>query len=330
MKSKKIQICKCSISIIIMISSIIVLINSLAINNDPIYQYQMSQDTDYKVYLEKNDFIKENYLTKNQLYLQNIVRYIEINFLYQYEASDKEDLYYQYDISSNLNINYANTNQTLVSKNYPIITNKILEQKDSSKIEVKESVNIDYQKYYQEVQKFKEQFNVPVSASLTVSFNLQMQIGEDQDTKTSASTVIIDLTGSVFEIKIQESEDQQETILEIGQMNQETNYLLVMFFSILFISSFVYLIYNIKTYQLSKTIKLKKKTREILRKYGQIIIELEKEPKINLKNIIDVKNFNELVEVEEEIREPILYYKKEDKDMFLIIDNYVTYRKIIE
>lgn len=330
MKSKKIQIIKCSMAIVIMLLSIIVLVNYMQISNEPIYQYQISQDTDYKVYLEKNDFINEAYLTKNQLYLQNIVRYIELNFLYQYEASNKEDLYYQYDISSTLNINYANTNQTLVTKTYPIITNKTLEQKDSSRIEVKESVNIDYQMYYQEVQKFKEQFNLPVSASLVVSFNLKMQLGEEQDKNPSVSIVTIDLTGSVFEIKIQESDNEQETILEINKMNEKTNWTLVVVLVILFITSFAYLIYQIKNYKIPKTTNIKKEIKEILRKYGQIIIELEKEPEINLKNIIDVKNFNELIEVEEEIREPILYYRKNDKAIFLIIDHYVTYRKIVE
>lgn len=330
MKSKKIQLFKCGISIVIMTLSIIILVNSILISNEPIYQYQINQDTDYKVYLEKNDFINEPYLTKNQLYIQNIVKYIEINFLYQYKASHEENLHYQYDISSTLNINYTNTNQTLVTKDYPIITNKTLEQKDSEEIEVKESINIDYQMYYQEVQKFKQQFNLPVSASLVVSFNLQMQIGEEQDKKVSVAMVTIDLTGSVFEIKVQESEDEQDTILEIGQMSKATNNFSVGILSILFVSSFFYLMYQIRKYHISKTTKSKKETKEILRKYGQIIIELEKEPEINMNNVIDVKNFNELIEVEEEIREPVLYYEKDGKAVFLIIDHHVTYRKIIE
>ena len=329
MKLKKIQKLKLIIPIIVILIDCIVFIYLLPMNTNPIYQYQISQNTDYKVHIDKNDFIDDNYLQKNQVYLQKLVRYIELNFLYEYNATSPENLSYKYDISATLNINYSNTNQNLITKKDFIIQNKTLQQNNSSQITVRENVNIDYQMYYQEVQKFKEQFGIPVTASLIVTFDLKMQIGEQEEIKNSSSTVTIDLTGNVFDIKTQESEDEQDTILEIEQINKDNNAFTFIQFVIL-ISSLMYVIHQIKIIYFSNVPKIKKQTNTILKKYKQIIVELEKEPIIDSKGIIDVKSFNELVTIEEEIREPILYYEKEEESVFLIIDSYVTYRKIIK
>ena len=48
-------------------------------------------------------------------------------------------------------------------------------------------------------------------------------------------------------------------------------------------------------------------------------------PKLEMKNVIDVKEFEELISIEDEIREPILYYR--EKNAFFIIDNKIIYRK---
>lgn len=329
MKREKLQRLKFIIPIIIVGISIIVLINSISINHVPFYHYQMNQDTDYKVYLKENDFINKKYLEKGQVYLQNIVRYIELNFLYNYEASLKDTISYQYDITSILTINYANTNQTLINKEYPIIENKQLEQVNSNLVQIKENINIDYQKYYQEVQRFKEQFNLPVNASLKVKFTIELKNAQGNK-KISASEVTIDLTSHVFEIKVQEVKDEEDTILEVQKIRKKVNYPILIITNIFIILSLIYFLYQIKKYQLSKVTKFEREIKEILKRYGEIIVELEKEPDIEFKNIIDVKSFDELIDVEEEIREPILYYQKNEEAIFLIIDHEITYRKIIQ
>lgn len=86
------------------------------------------------------------------------------NFSYNYNASMKENLNCKYDILSTLYIEYSNTNQVILEKNYPIIENKTIQQQYSNKIDISEKINIDYQKYNGEVEKFKEQFNLPVIA----------------------------------------------------------------------------------------------------------------------------------------------------------------------
>ena len=60
-------------------------------------------------------------------------------------------------------------------------------------------------------------------------------------------------------------------------------------------------------------------------------MEVENKPDVDGKNVMDVKGFEELITIEEEIRLPILFYEENDEEyVFLIIDENVVYRKIMK
>lgn len=51
-----------------------------------------------------------------------------MNFDSIYNATVKEDLKSKYNITSTLYIEYLNSNQVILEKNYPIIENKIVQK----------------------------------------------------------------------------------------------------------------------------------------------------------------------------------------------------------
>lgn len=161
---------KVMITMTILVLAVLFLLQSFSKPQEINFSYQITHRTDYQVYLEKNDFIIAEFMPKDKVYLQNLVRYIAVSFTYDYLASQKENLESQYDIKTTLYINYANTNQNLLKKEYPIIENKFLKKENEKQMEIKENIKLDYQTYYQEVQRFKEQFNLPIKAYLKVNF----------------------------------------------------------------------------------------------------------------------------------------------------------------
>ena len=320
---------KLLLTLVIIAISFFLIINSIPISDKNIYTYDAYQNTDYKVYLIKNDFYTEDYLEKNKVYLKNLTKYIEVNFDYNYNASLEENLSCKYDIIATLYIEHSNTNQVILEKQYTIIENKELKQYNK-KIDFNEKINIDYQKYNNEVAKFKEQFNVPVTAYLVLNFNAKTGIENQVETQQiSNSKVTINLDQQAYEIKVKESDEQENTILETQNTNSSINYTLLIAGIILGTISTAYLLYQIWKYQIKESKKVEVQVGKILKKYKNLIIELERKPKIEMKNIIDVKDFEELITIEEEIREPILYYKYKEKNIFLIIDNSIIYRKEI-
>lgn len=318
---------KIIITVIIIVISIFISIRSFPNSSNSIYQYTTFQNTDYKVYLTPNEFYTQDYLEKDNLYLKDLTKYIEFNFLYNYNASMKENINCKYDILSTLYIEYSNTGQVVLEKEHPIIENKTIQQQYSNKIDINEKINIDYQKYNGEVEKFKEQFNLPITAYLVINFNVQAGI-ENQE-KISTSKVTIYLNQPAYEIKVKDSDEEQNTILETEGVNKNTNFILLNTGILLFSISLGYLLYQIWKIQLKENQKIQVKVSKILKKYREIIVELEYKPNFEMKNVVDVKEFDELIDVEEEIRNPILFFEDEGQFVFLIMDDNVVYRKIL-
>lgn len=183
---------KIIITIIIITISVFIFIQAFPNSSNSIYQYTTFQNTDYKVYLTPNEFYTQDYLEKNNVYLKDLTRYIEFDFLYNYNSSIKENLNCKYDILSTLYIEYSNTSQVILEKDYPIIENKIIQQQYINKINIDEKINIDYQKYNSEVEIFKEKFNLPITAYLVINFNVQTGIQNQENTnQISTSKVTI-------------------------------------------------------------------------------------------------------------------------------------------
>ena len=280
----------------------------------------------------RHDFFEQEHLEKNNLYLKDLTRYIEFDFLYNYNASAKENLNCKYDIVSTLYLEYSNTKQVIFEKNYPIIENKTIQKNDSNKIDIEEKINIDYQKYNSEVESFKEKFNLPITAYLVINFNVETWLQNQENIKqTSTSKATIDLSQPAYEIKVKESDEQENTILETQDLNKNINYIALIIGLILFIISAGIFVYQIWKYQVTESNKTKIKVMKILRKYKEIIVEVENKPDVDGKNVMDVKGFEELITIEEEIRLPILFYEENDEEyVFLIIDENVVYRKFMK
>ena len=75
-----------------------------------------------------------------------------------------------------------------------------------------------------------------------------------------------------------------------------------------------------------------KKLSKILKNYGNIIIEITTPINIDDYEIIEVKNIEEMVDLEEELRIPINFYEHIPNyyGEFTLIHNNIAYRYIIE
>ena len=118
-------------------------------------------------------------------------------------------------------------------------------------------------------------------------------------------------------------ENNTDEVLE-GWKNIMHCYCLELYY-LLFLLDFVYQVWR---YQVSELSKTRVKVSRILKKYREIIVELEYKPSFEIKNVVDVKDFEELIDVEEEVRVPILFFEDKDKFVFLIVEDNVVYRKI--
>ena len=321
-KNKNIKIL---ITILMVIISLFIFIKETNLKKNEIFEYNIKQNTDYKVYIKPNEFIGDRYLEKDNIYVSNMVDY-------NYDANKMAELQYNYDIIAILYIDYTNNNQNILKKQYDIIRDKFLKLENSNKIAINETININYNDYNDEVLRFKEKYNLPVKAYLKIYFIVKTNINlEKTIEKQAISEIDIELNQPVFGINEKNNGEGYYQISKQGEDIRNINKAQILISIILFIFGIIYFIILIRHKFFTKEKIYEINLNSILKKYSDIIVELRDTIDLTGYKIIEVKNFLELVDVEEEIRAPILYYKEERfKSVFLIMDNQVVYRYIFE
>lgn len=304
-----------------------------------LYAYNVTRNSDYKVYLKNNNYINQEYMGMNATYITDLVDYIDTNFRYNYNVSQKATSKCNYSVIAELNVEYYPTGQTqgtrLWSKEYTILEPKRLEL-NNNQININENVKIEFNKFNEEVKDFKEQFGLPIKAYLDVKLIVNSEINVSESEKVEKDDSIIDLkmdlNQQVFNIT------QNYEPIKKGQVFDETtgkkgnNVMLLIIGIGLFVFSSLGIL-NI----FRKIILSNRKTdyevalNRILKNYGDIVAEIVTPTETEGLKIIDVKNFDQLLDIEEEIRMPILFYETvegEEGEFTIIYDN-IVYRYIL-
>ena len=98
------------------------------------------------------------------------------------------------------------------------------------------------------------------------------------------------------------------------------------------ISICLFVIFYKKIFKVEEKNEYTKKLSKILKNYGNIIIEITTPINIEDYEIIEVKDIEEMVDLEEELRIPINFYEHIPNyyGEFTLIHNNIVYRYIIE
>ena len=301
------------------------------------YSYKNYGSTDYKVYLKENNFFEEKFLPKGRQYTTELIDYIDINFNYLYSGSKLTDIEYEYNISGEIIGEYeSNTDSKseIWNKKYVILENQKGKKYDSIFFDVNKNLKLDYSKYNNEANNFKNQFKLAIDAKLLVKFNVKYTATiRDTDKKVRGVETIelsIPLSKTTMNITTKEIKGDSKNLYdeELVPKNMNRVYInsiLLIILLIISISNKDRLIINKKTYYT-------KNYNKIIKNYSDIIVEVSTQPNLENLEILEIKNFDDLVDTEEELKSPILLYeiKKQKESWFIIIHNKYAYRYILD
>ena len=144
--------------------------------------------------------------------------------------------------------------------------------------------------------------------------------------------VKMDLAEDVFSIEKQFENNETKNVIDSNEDKKEINKPLLIMGSIFVLASILIILDAIR-----KSIKFSKKTdyaialNRILKNYGDIVAEIVSPVEIDNLNVIEVKNFDQLLDIEEEIRMPILFYETipDEQGEFIIVCDNMAYRYVI-
>ena len=298
------------------------------------YIYSIDEKVNYAVYLKDNDFYEENILGEGKQYATEIIDYISVNFNYNYQGDKVTKNNISYEINGTIIGEYENKengNAELWKKNY-VLLDKISEEKDSAIFNIDKTLKIDYSKYSKVVEEFKSKFKIPIDAYLDVVLKVNYDMSlEDQSIVKNTDTMEVKIPLAKTTIKIEKklTDHRSVNLSDIPVTKNKTlirhgvaiNLVSIAFF--LLLSPYVFI--SNKTYY-DKTLA------KILKTYAEVIAEVHAPPSGDGLEVIDVKNFEDMVDIEEEIKSPILFYeiKKGSESIFTIVNGSYIYRYMLK
>lgn len=297
--------------------------------------YNIEQKPTHKVNILDNNYIDENSLNLNENYITNLVSSIDLDFNYIYEATKNGNYNYDYDVKATIFGEYQgsveNQNKNFWTKEYTLLDKVDKYINNTNSISISETVKLDFQKYNNEVLNFKKDLNVPINAYLEVVMNIYVD-GEADGNKIIDKKVqkfIIPLNQVIFSIT---NEAKVNDYQEITHTEDDRSINMVKFdIGILMI------VYSITILALTFKMIFKTKTKfdseleRILKSYGDIIIEIASAINLDGKELVFVKSFNEMLDLEDELRIPINFIQTEKNEgKFFIINNDICYMWVLE
>lgn len=303
--------------------------------NNKIY-YQEKGIVDYKIFLNENDFYDTPYLEKDKIkvFVGSLIDKIDITFDYDFKVNDDISLNFNYDIIGKIVIKDESEENTYFEKEYPLLTDQEFRLENSDYYKLRETVSIDYNHYNELAKNFSSTYGVNANSSLQVYLKIKATSENINLLKENLENVIqitIPLSKKSVEIKIDDKE-----INNVNQLMEKSDIglLLKVIFTLILIFAIVTIIVLIKIIYIlcnlnNKKSKYDKYIQKLLIQYDRVIAETTYFPDKLKYNIIQLTKFEELLDVRDNLKLPIMYYCieehekchfyiKTDKDLYLV------------
>lgn len=304
-----------------------------------IYTSNVENVINYQVYLKPNDYIKEPFINNEFSFISSLVEYIKTDFTYNYVGTSNVPLDYSYYIRGTIVSKYVEENAGVTKpiwKKSFILLSKKEGHTDNSHIDVLESLNIGLDYYNMLVETFRNTLNLAVETKFEVEFSMSIK-GKLKDNKSinkeHIMTMTIPLGIKIFDIATSSNFPEQEIMYSREQKKIEVSYMLAIIYIVL-----VLIIIGITVYFVRHIINKGKneyatKVNKLLKEYDDRIVTVSNFIRYEKLEIIDIKEFEEILTLSDEILEPIIYWEKKERNhkesWFAIIRDKILYRYII-
>ena len=289
------------------------------------YTYQENNSVNYKVYYVPNNYFEEKYLGEGKSYITSLIDYIEATFNYNIRFSSKVNGKIDYQVVAEAKSDRKDAGTgNFITKRYILSPLKTEELKDVEQYDISVSQKIDYNSYNNLMSAFVSEYGLTANSYLNVFLEVR------GTTKVSGTNVeegintdvmlTIPLSQVAIDAKIDVS--NSNLVREI-QENDSTTIKLRLFMKILFVVCVVALFHllvrcgRIIKYR-TKFFSYRKAVNKIYNNYSGLISKVDSVPSDDY-NVIHVESFDDILNVNNNTRQPInLKYEKECSHFYII------------
>ncbi len=327
----------CSIFVLSLLLCLLSFKHSISYLEETSTKYEENSYLDYKVYLKPNEYYETDYLGKNMAYIASLIKNIDIDFNYAFGIEDKLKLDYNYSIIGRLTITSENGVDTYFEKEYTLMDTKSNTLQDSEKFSINESISIDYDYYNNLANSFKTDYGIDTASNLTVILRINKTAANGDSVYLNDGndmSIVIPLSQRAININLNYNEINNSSYVTRQSDLKLDNYPFVALSLVFFGISLVSLS---KAFGLIASIKTKKSAydkyvNKILAEYDRLIVETSTDPKISEANVIKINKIEELLDVRDNLKLPIMYYTvtKHQKCYFYIRQNDQVYLYVVK
>ena len=301
-----------------------------------IYSYRSNFKYDYTVNLIDNKYINKGKLDMSQpAYVTDLIDTTDFNLNYLYEGSKETEVNYSYEVISKLEAVYTRDGEEQkVWEKEEILTPKKNGKSEDGIVKIDENINLDLKPANKLVKDFEQTMGMSLDAKYTISLNVNTDtVVEDEKVESKFQTQIyIDLAKKTTKIIGENNkENSQHITKEYEEIKERNDTEITIYISLAVASLLLFIIIAVtKTANIVRN-KYREELNKILRLCQDKIVKLNAKPNIDEENIVEVKDFGEIIKVSEELFKPILLWdSEEDEAWFIVMSGGVSYRYILK
>ncbi len=325
-------------TLVIQFSFLSYLFKAISPNKDKssvIMDYTSSGKLDYKVVLKQNDFIDNSYLNTDGAYILDLIDYVQINSLYEFNSTTKTNVTGTNKLVAKLKVYYKES--TDKSSNPEVMTKeKVLDEKvmnfNDSKYFNKTEFNLYLNDYLDMINEFQNQVKISVDGYLEVSetSDFSGMVGGASYSDTYSNTIKIPLSTSVIKIESSTSKPKTKSIYESDLV--KTNKMVMSYIVIANIITFIIICFLLrKLFTFTNKTEYERELNKILKNYDDIIVNTSTILDVSKYKLIEIDEFKEILNLSRELLLPIMNYemKKDEETWFYVIKDDILYRYIV-
>lgn len=296
------------------------------------YNYQVTQSVETDIGYFASSFYGDKPGFGDSAYVGDLTDTIDATLNYSYKASRPDSLQSMYSVVATVRSTYligadSTKTATVWSREYPLVK-PVTALQDSKEITFTPHVSIPFAEYRTMVDQFKTALAVPVTSEVIITFTVRVYGTIDgtalDDVRVSTVTMPLDQPLYTLATKFAK-EDKKEIVTQSAKDSQEVirgyERLAAVGLGVLGVAAFVYG-FRKKIFKTAYQRELEK----IYRYHDGIIIHAKRPSMVTDKNTIPVRSFDDILNIEEETKQPIIAYPLGDEaTQFLIMKDDVMY-----
>jgi len=279
--------------------------------------YTEKSDIDYQVCLKENSFFEKKCQPKGMGYIASAIDYIDISFNYNFELNQNVDFDYEYYVDGIITLtDKSDSNNILFTKTIKLLDTTKKSENSIDGFQISEKFKIDYNEYNSLVRAFKTQYSVSVDSNLKLKLYVKTLGGnekfQDQIKSNGEMELTIPLTENTININMNYKDINKSDVFVAKSKKMIIN-------TIYFIASIAFAGLSVITIILfgvylnsreNNKSEYEKFVENKLKNLNRMIVSARENSKIeetDYDEIVDVRNFSELVDIADRITEVITW-----------------------